>query len=300
MTDATPEPTLDLSPARTAPVLDALAAPDFAAAVAARSGRALPDVTRAVADLASEAALALTLLRSLGPLPASTRLLEVGAGPGVVAGILHAAGARLVAIEPLIGGFELFAAVGAELAARVPGAAVTLDRRTAAELDPARDGCFDVIFSINVLEHCRPLHPSLDALAAVLAPGGRMIHVCPNYRVPYEPHYAMPLVPLAPARTAALRPGLAGEPLWQSLNFITAGDVARFARRAGLDLHFRPGALADIVERLAVDPALARRQGLAGRIVRLIARAGGVGWMRALPPAWLTPMVFELKRPRAA
>jgi SAM-dependent methyltransferase len=210
--------------------------------------------------------------------------------------VLHAAGARVTAIEPLIGGFELFAAVRAELVARVPSAAVDLDRRAALELDPARDGPFDLIFSVNVLEHVHPLVASLDALAAVLAVGGRMLHTCPNYRVPYEPHFAAPLVPLVPSLTPRLRAGLAGNPLWQSLNFITAGDVIRFARRHDLELHFRAGVLADAIERLALDPAFARRQGWAGRIAAGLGRAGA-GWLfRALPPTWLTPMVFEVRR----
>ncbi len=288
--------TLDLSPAHARPVLDTLGSETLAAAVAARARRPLAEVRRAIADIGSEAELALALLRSLGPLPKAARLLEVGAGAGVVASVLHAAGASLVAIEPSIGGFDLFAAVRAELGARLTAAAAPLDRRAAAELAPGRDGPFDLIFSVNVLEHVKPLDASLDALAAVLAPGGRMLHTCPNYRVPYEPHFALPLLPLVPAATSRLRPDLADDPLWHSLNFITAGDISRFARRAGLALTFRPGILADAVERLARDPAFARRQGWAGRIAAALGKAGALGWLRALPPSWLTPMVFELHR----
>src|SRR6185369_16311116 len=102
-----------------------------------------------------------------------------------------------------------------------------LDHRPAAELDPARDGLFDVIFSINVLEHCQPLPETVLALSKVLAPGGMMIHTCPNYRVPYEPHFRLLLVPFAPRLTARLIPRLASDPLWQSLNFVTAGDLRR-------------------------------------------------------------------------
>jgi len=290
---------LDLSPARAQTVLDVVRSEDFATQVASRDERDRASVARAIADIASEAELALGLLRSVGPLPRRTRLLEVGAGAGVVAGVLHAAGAQLVAIEPLIGGFDLFAAVRAELASRIPSAAAPIDRRTAAELDPARDGVFDLIFSVNVLEHVKPLDPSLDALARVLAPGGRMLHTCPNYRVPYEPHFAMPLVPLVPAATARMVRGLGDDPLWQSLNFITAGDIARFADRAGLDLAFRPGVLADAIDRLAHDPAFARRQGWAGRVAAALGKAGAGRVLRAVPPSWLTPMVFELRRPAA-
>src|SRR5215211_1366433 len=151
-------------------VFKTIRAADFAPAVATLAGEPVDAVAKRVADIASEAELALTLLRSLGPLSAGTRILEVGAGPGVVAGILHAAGAQLVAIEPLQRGFDIFAAVREVLAERLPEAAAPLDRRAAEQLDPATDGPFNLIFSVNVLEHCHPLEPSLDRLAAVLAP----------------------------------------------------------------------------------------------------------------------------------
>jgi 2-polyprenyl-3-methyl-5-hydroxy-6-metoxy-1,4-benzoquinol methylase len=289
--------TIDLSPNQCAPVLDALASEELAAAVASQTGRSMADVQRAIADIGSEANLALSLLRSLEPLPRTTRILEVGAGAGVVSGILHSVGARVTAIEPLIGGFELFAAVRTELVARVPSAAVELDRRSAIELDGTRDGPFDLIFSVNVLEHVHPLAPSLDALAAVLAPGGTMLHTCPNYRVPYEPHFASPLVPFVPSWTARVRRELADNPLWQSLNFITAGDIARFAARHNLHVQFRAGVFADAIERLANDPAFARRQGWAGRTAAALGRTGALRLLRALPATWLTPMVFEVHRP---
>ena len=31
--------------------------------------------------------------------------------------------------------------------------------------------------------------------------GGAMIHMCPNYFVPYEPHFGIPLIPFAPRAT---------------------------------------------------------------------------------------------------
>jgi SAM-dependent methyltransferase len=206
-----------------------------------------------------------------------------------------AAGARVTAIEPLIDGFDLFAHVRAELAARVPDLP-PLSPRTAAELDPDRDGHFDVIFSINVLEHCKPLAASLDGIGRVLGSGGRMMHTCANYRVPYEPHLRRPLLPLAPGLTARVSPSMARHPVWPTLNFITAGDLARFARRAGLVLELEPGVMTSAVARLDDDPAFARRQGWAGRLARAVARTGVLS---LIPASWQTPMVAHLHRPPA-
>lgn len=278
-----------------APLLAAVGEAGFAAAVARRAGAAPAEVGRRIADVVSEAELALRLLaHPRFALRAGDRLLEIGAGTGLVATVLARAGVAVTAIEPLIAGFDLFAPIRAELEALAPDAA-PLDRRAAVELSPAKDGRFDRIFSINVLEHCQPLGPSLDAMAAVLGPGGHMLHTCPNYRVPYEPHVHAPLVPMAPRLTARLAPSLARDPVWATLNFVTAGDLARFARRAGLELELVPGVLADAILRLATDPAFARRQGWAGR---LAAAVGRTGLLARIPASWQTPMVAIFRRGR--
>ena len=78
---------------------------------------------------------------------------------------------------------------------------------------PRKAGQFEFIFSVNVIEHCQPLEPNLEGMAGVLSPGGRMLHTCPNYRVPYEPHLRTPLIPAAPGLTARLRPALSEDPV---------------------------------------------------------------------------------------
>lgn len=282
------------------PLLALLSSPDVAAGVAERGHIALDHATRRLADVRSEAELALGLLQRppLAPLEPPRRVLEVGAGTGVVSSILRARGLDVTALEPVIPGFDLFDVIREELTARGAQLAA-LDRRPAAALDPARDGLFDRIFSINVLEHCQPLGQTLDRLAAVLAPGGVMVHSCPNYRIPYEPHYRMPLVPLAPRLTALARSHLAEEPLWRSLNFITAGDVRRAARRNRLAVHFEAGVLSAAVARLARDPAFARRQGWAGRLAAAVGRADRFSLLERLPGSWLTPMIIVLRREEA-
>src|SRR4029078_9138827 len=105
----------------------------------------------------------------------------------------------------------------------------------AQELNRAEHGVFDVIFSINVIEHFQPLADNLAGLARVMSPKGIQIHTCPNYHVPYEPHFSIPLLPFAPALTVRLwRRHLRINPLWQSLNFITVADLRSYAAQNGL------------------------------------------------------------------
>jgi 2-polyprenyl-3-methyl-5-hydroxy-6-metoxy-1,4-benzoquinol methylase len=280
----------------TSTLLELIESDEFAEAVGRRTAE---PVASTLANIASEARLGLDLLSRapVGPLRPGQRVLEVGAGSGVLASILRERGIDVTAVEPLIDGFTVFGAIRDELEQRFPGNLTTLQQRTAQSLDPDRDGLFDRIFSINVIEHCQPLDEALAGMARVLAPGGLMLHTCPNYRVPYEPHYRMPLLPVWPQATAALRPRLKNDPLWQSLNFVTPGDLRRFARRHGLTVRFMPGVFADVLTRLAADEAFARRQGWAGRIARGLARANVAGLVNRVPPAWLTPMVTVFARP---
>ncbi len=120
------------------------------------------------------------------------------------------------------------------------------------------------------------------------------MHTCPNYRVPYEPHLRKPLVPAVPALTGRLWPRLRLDPVWETLNWVTAGDIREFAQRSGLVLEFRPGQLSSTLDRLGSDPAFARRQ---QTLARLAAWPGVKRALRVLPTTWSTPMTFELKKP---
>jgi SAM-dependent methyltransferase len=244
-----------------------------------------PDV---LADTAFEARLAVDMLRPL-EVTTEARILEVGAGSGTVTAFLAAQGANIVGIEPYRDSYEGFEPIRAALEAKSVHPHLLAVR--ADELDPARHDYFDLIFSVNVIEHFQPLGPSLDGLARVLSSGGRMVHTCPNYRVPYEPHLRAPLIPVLPSLTGRIWPQLRENPVWATLNWVTAADIRHFADRHGFALRFRPGRLSATLDRLAYDPAFARRQ---RGVARLAAVPGVAKALRLLPSTWSTPMTFEL------
>lgn len=97
-------------------------------------------------------------------LPGTGTVLEIGAGPGWQARALAAGGVRVVAIDVA--------------ASRYPPVWPVL--RYDGRRLPFRDGCFDAVFSSNVLEHVRDLPALLAETARVLKPGGRCVHVLPT------------------------------------------------------------------------------------------------------------------------
>lgn len=224
------------------------------------------------------------------------RVLEVGAGVGLVSAFLRSMGVDCVGIEPVEEGFSgtkllqnaLHQVMGATAAHPLP--------HRADELSASEHGVFDLIFSVNVLEHMQPLEPNLLGLARVLSPEGMMLHSCPNYNFPYEPHFGVPLIPGAPAATAVFfRKAIREAPLWRSLNFITSFQIKDFCRRNGLSVEFERGQIKEALVRLRSDPAFAERhRGLASGLARTayVLRLDRI--LVSIPPDLSTPMTFRL------
>jgi 2-polyprenyl-6-hydroxyphenyl methylase/3-demethylubiquinone-9 3-methyltransferase len=99
------------------------------------------------------------------------RALDVGCGAGLLAEPLARLGAEITAIDAAPG---LIAA--AELHAQ--GQGLDIDYRVAAAED--MDGQFDLVTSMEVIEHVADPQAFVNALAARLAPGGLMILSTPN------------------------------------------------------------------------------------------------------------------------
>jgi len=243
--------------------------------------------------------------------PRRFRILEVGSGIGAVAACLRFVGHEVVALEPRGPGFETAAVPDFRGSADIlllqrvistaseecgvpadTGGELTID---VDGLDPRLHGRFDVVFSVNVLEHVPDSDSALARMQSVLVDGGKQRHVCPNYAFPYEPHFFLPLVPFVPSLTRLLLPGrITQTGLWESLNFVTARQVRRWARRASVEVRFDRGVLAEAVERFLADPVFAERHAGLGRVVRLLQRLGVVPLLRGLPARIVSPMRFTV------
>lgn len=249
-----------------------------------------------LATYTAEARAGLQLVAPL--LGEGMRVLEVGSGIGVLTRFLHDQGVDIVGIEPAASGFGFMHEVGRAVFELDGGASKVRWLPLGAEaLDPAAQGAFDLIFSTNVLEHIGDLEGAFRGMTAVLKPDGRMVHHCPNYFLPYEPHFGIPLVPLAPGLTRFVFPKtLKRYPgVWDELNFITAGRVRRLSARFGLTVRFERGVLAKILRRFDQDAVFRERQGgPAALIGRLIAGLGLVRAAETIPGEFLSPMVMQL------
>jgi SAM-dependent methyltransferase len=221
------------------------------------------------------------------------RLLEVGGGLGFFHVMARAEGIDVVSTEPAGQGFAGFRAFGLACVTALTGRPERFVD-AAAERLPWPEGEFQLVVSSNVLEHVADPEQAIREMWRVTQPGGVLLNQCPNYLVPYEPHYRVPIIPCAVGLSGrAIWRGWHNQDLWRSLNSIHALQVMRIARSLpGATLVFRnPTAM--LYERLARDARFLNRH-------RALARCISLPLVRTvlmkMPPRLLTPMVFELTK----
>lgn len=257
------------------------------------------DVVELLATYANEARAALALV---GPfLSKDERILEIGAGLCLLSFFLKQEGYDIVALEPATGGFDFFANLQKALSKHFHKIKLQIIHCRAEEITAEKEGWFNLIFSYNVLEHIPNPNKTLNALLGVMEKQGKMIHSCPNYFIPYEPHFRVPLCKIFPEMTKKLFGHRVkyNEAMWDSLNFITYFDVRKFARKHHLLLSFKHELLYQALSRLDNDPLFRQRQGnlLLITLFNFLKRAKLFTLIKHLPPALATPMVFIISRP---
>jgi len=228
------------------------------------------------------------------------RILEIGSGIGALGHFLAGQGLDICGIEPAGSGFDLMDRLARHVDEVAGGSGFRVDDREAKDLNPDVDGQFDLIFSVHVLEHIDDLEAAFFAMNSVLKPGGRMVHLCPNYRFPYDPHFGVPLPFWSPGLTKNLNARRISrhKAVWDSLNFIGAGRLKKLARQHTLSVDFHRGVMADTFQRLNDDPVfLSRHSGLAGRVASGLTRSPFFKLIEAWPPQWASPMAVTLGKP---
>lgn len=225
------------------------------------------------------------------------RILEVGAATGVLGAWLASSGYDVSTIDPATGPHRFLATMRAIFEERTGWAFPRSLAIGAEDLASAGLGTFDLVFSIHVLEHVTDLEAALDGTLAVLRPGGSSRHLCPNYAVPYEPHTGVPVLHFAPGISRRLfhRRIEPQAELWDSVRFVTARQVRRYARQRDRSLEFEGGLLHSSLARLEEDPRFAGRHPGLRVLQRGLRRGGAMGGLRRLPATWATPMLFTLR-----
>lgn len=120
-----------------------------------------------------------------------TTALEIGCGAGVLLTLLASKFRHVsfTGVEPIGPGFSQFAESLASIEAANANIIIIRSRIE----DMSTDQRFDLIFSINVFEHLDDWRRAIDISISMLKPGGMLVILCPNYNIPYESHFALPI-----------------------------------------------------------------------------------------------------------
>jgi SAM-dependent methyltransferase len=124
-----------------------------------------------------------------------TRMLEIGAGYCMTLATARCRfGADAHGIEPGDDEYSGSIEVGREVL-RATGQPQDVLRIGVGESIPHPDESFDLVFSLNVLEHTNDPPRVIAESLRVLRPGGLMYHIVPNYGSWWEGHYGVPWIP---------------------------------------------------------------------------------------------------------
>jgi hypothetical protein len=124
-----------------------------------------------------------------------------------------------------------------------------------------------------------------------------MLHQFPNYVVPYEPHFGIPLVPFAPALTARFSRTLSKSPLWKSLNFVSTFHLQGWCRGAGLHFRLKRGHWFDSVLRLERDAEFRHKHQVMSTLFRWLKALKVLSLFQKMPDHLTTPVQAIIECP---
>ncbi len=262
--------------------------------IARQHGYAKTEIQALFDTFANESLVTLNLI--LADLDAKHRLLEVGAGLCLTSLFLKQQGFSITALEPALGGFGIFDHVKNAILEHFSHLKLTVMTEPAEQLNPSQHGQFDLIFSNYVIEHIPEWRLALKKMALVLTPEGKMLHSCPNYSIPYEPHYGTLVFRHFPIFSQRFfLPKDCDLGIWHSLNFITLREIRSFCISEELSYTFKKQLLYLAFKRVGDDPIFEQRhKGFAASVASLLLATGLIKLLKYIPPACATPLIVEI------
>jgi len=221
------------------------------------------------------------------------QFLEVGGGIGLTYAYLKSLKVDIISIEPSSSGFgssyhaglKILKMIGVDDSGWLPKSTSDL---------PEMDNKFDIIFSNFVLEHIPELKKAFEDMKSSLRIEGKMIHCCPNYTIPFEPHYKIILAPFFPRLTEHFLRWLKKDPFWEELHFTTVGEIKKICSSCGLKVNFEKGMLYWTFSRLLESPEYRDHKRMVYIFGRIMKAIGVLSLFKLIPPSLATPITFEV------
>lgn len=264
--------------------------------ISARTSYSISETEKLLYVYIEEAVYSYELIRPY--LEKNIPILEVGGGLMLLSSYLRSVGYNITSIDPVGTGFDFFEARAA-IIEELGTAPSRLFNIKAEELAPEGHGYFDLIYSVNVLEHIGDINTAIKKMSSVMSNSGMMFHTCPNYFIPYEPHFSIPLLPIYPSLTRYIFKNKIKHniKLWGSLNFITYKTINKLSEENGLVVSYKKGVLGEAIGRMYSSKEFSERHGKFARIViKIITLFRFDKILNSIPGKYLTPITFTLRK----
>ena len=243
------------------------------------NGKLPQDIQEPLKTYISEAQFfAKVVAPDLSRLSPGSQIIEIGSGIGLLALFLSSKGFAVTAFEPQSSGFNQMNEMRREIVANWKPVTPSVEFREALLDESTKlNKLADYIFAINVIEHV----PNFVGLIAngirAKTDDGIFRLVCPNYTIPYEPHFNIPIIFSKKITKFIFRKKIGSssipnsEEFWNDLSWPTQRGLKKSLKSVGWEVTFSRDATNEYLKRALSDSAFIDRKGkIVGRLFKLI------------------------------
>ena len=202
-------------------------------------------------------------------LPTGSHLVEIGSGIGLLSLNLASRGFVVTAFEPQASGFNEMHQMRDLVTNNWKGPLPKINfSDISVNKSTKLDSPADYLYTINVIEHVPDYRTLIhDALNQATSQGVFRI-ICPNYLIPYEPHFEIPIIVSKKLTFRVFRRKIEqseisnSKEFWQDLSWPTQHGLKRYLKSMGVEFEFSREATNFYVNRALSDSSFVNRKGL--------------------------------------
>ena len=195
-------------------------------------------------------------------------VIEVGSGIGLLSLHLASLGFEVTAFEPQSSGFNQMNAMRSLISENWKPSAPQVEFREASLNQTTQlEKLADYIFAINVIEHVHNFEELITHAVKAKTPEATMRIVCPNYSIPYEPHFNIPII-----FTKRITKFIFGHKIhnskipdsdefWGDLSWPTQKKLKKILKSKGWNVEFSRDATHEYLNRVVSDSDFIVRKG---------------------------------------
>ena len=220
-------------------------------------------------------------------------VIEVGSGIGLLSLHLASLGFEVTAFEPQSSGFNQMNAMRSLISENWKPSAPQVEFREASLNQTTQlEKLADYIFAINVIEHVHNFEELITHAVKAKTPEATMRIVCPNYSIPYEPHFNIPII-----FTKRITKFIFGHKIhnskipdsdefWGDLSWPTQKKLKKILKSKGWNVEFSRDATHEYLNRVVSDSDFIVRKGrIIGSLFKLTSVLAKI--VRFVPHAYL-------------